>query len=437
MTNRFRQVAIILVCFLLSGSVPGQDLLTLDDAIRTTLENNFGIRVAQKNIEIAANNASRTAVGYHPTLNASAGTNYDVGGSKQQFSSGQENTVSSAATLAGNANITGNYVILDQTRRVSLQQLKEVLNLSNLQLRQTVELNVLQVAALYYEIAKLAANVDVLHETIEVSNRRVERVQYQYDYGSGTALDVLNAEVDVQRDSINYYNMHQQLALNKRNLNVLMGTSVDADLQVDTTVVYASPDLGALATNAEAENINLLLSRMDQTITRYDLDLIEAERKPTLSATGAYRYNFSDNPPGAFITSSNSRGFSLGLTANWNLFDGGMRKLRAQNTRISLETQSLQEELIRLEVNRDLQNAWDSYQNALFILQSEAVTLSTSQRNFERTEEQFNLGQVSSVEFRQAQLNLLNASTNYNNAKYDSKILELELLQIAGMLLDA
>ena len=62
--------------------------------------------------------------------------------------------------------------------------------------------------------------------------------------------------------------------------------------------------------------------------------------------------------------------------------------------------------------------------------------METNQRNFTRTEELFKLGQVTSIEFRQAQINLLNAETALNNAKYDAKLFELELLQLSGELLN-
>ena len=60
----------------------------------------------------------------------------------------------------------------------------------------------------------------------------------------------------------------------------------------------------------------------------------------------------------------------------------------------------------------------------------------TSENNFERTKEQFKIGQVNSIEFRQAQLNLLNAELSRNQAKYDAKLAELQLLQLSGELLN-
>jgi len=60
----------------------------------------------------------------------------------------------------------------------------------------------------------------------------------------------------------------------------------------------------------------------------------------------------------------------------------------------------------------------------------------TAINNFNRTQEKFKLGQVTSIEFRQAQLNLLTTELSRNQAKYDAKLAEILVLQISGELLN-
>ena len=91
----------------------------------------------------------------------------------------------------------------------------------------------------------------------------------------------------------------------------------------------------------------------------------------------------------------------------------------------------------KLNLSRNVSNAWNIYKTALFVLEAERTNLRTNQRNFDRTVEQHSLGQITSIVFRQAQLNLLNAQLNYNQAKYSAKIAELALFQLSGDLLDA
>jgi len=91
---------------------------------------------------------------------------------------------------------------------------------------------------------------------------------------------------------------------------------------------------------------------------------------------------------------------------------------------------------IEQEVERDIRNAWDSYKNALYVLEVQEKNLQTNQDNFNRTDERYKLGRVTSIEFRQAQLNLLNAELAKSQAKYNAKLAELQMLQVSGQLLN-
>ena len=157
---------------------------------------------------------------------------------------------------------------------------------------------------------------------------------------------------------------------------------------------------------------------------------------PTLGLTGSYGWNKNNNNAASFVTVSTNTGLSGGLNLSWNLFDGGATMTRVRNAKVNLETQQLQKENILLSIQRDFDNAWDDYMNKLEIYNIQEKNIITAQNNFDRTQEKFKIGQVNSIEFRQAQLNLLNAELSRNQAKYAAKLAELQLLQISGELLN-
>ncbi len=429
-------ISLLFIIFIMNNSF-GQNILTKTQAIEITLANNYDIKVAENNVALAQNNTSRELNGYLPTVNANAGLNSRLGGGSQTLNSGQENSTSNAFNWGSNANVQANYQLIDKTRDLTVKQLEEIVDLQDLQLKQTIENNLLVVFNNYYQVAQLMQNSNVLEQTIGLSKQRLQRAQYQYDYGQGIRLNVLNAEVDIQRDSINLLNLKNQLANAKRNLNVAMGRSVNTTFEVDTVVTYdTNLSLPQLISDAKANNVLIEVVNQNLEISAMDIDIIESTKKPTLGANASYVFNYSNNAAGSFIRQSNSRGLSAGLTLGWNIYDGGRRKMQKENVRIGIETQMVQKEQIAQQLERDVTNAWDNYQNALFILRAEEQNLATSQLNFQRTEEQFKIGQVSSVEFRQAQLNLLNAATNLNSAKYDAKFIEISLLQLSGRLME-
>jgi outer membrane protein TolC len=117
---------------------------------------------------------------------------------------------------------------------------------------------------------------------------------------------------------------------------------------------------------------------------------------------------------------------------SWNLFDGGGTQTRVANAKISLENQKILLQQQKATVQNNLRTTWDTYNNQLFIIGAQEKNKVTAKNNFDRTAERFKLGQVSSIEFRQAQTNLLNSKTTLSNARFDAKLIELQLLQLSG-----
>ena len=75
--------------------------------------------------------------------------------------------------------------------------------------------------------------------------------------------------------------------------------------------------------------------------------------------------------------------------------------------------------------------------SSIFVKDAQQKNLQTAQTNFERSVEQYKLGQITNIVFRQAQINLLGAQLSLNQAKYLAKTAELFLLQISGDLRQA
>ena len=96
----------------------------------------------------------------------------------------------------------------------------------------------MQLLTVYYNVAQQSENFNALKETLKISKDRLTRSEYQFDYGQNTKLDVLNAEVDVNNDSIRFLNEKRLLANSKRNLNLLLGRNVTVNFVVDTEVEF-------------------------------------------------------------------------------------------------------------------------------------------------------------------------------------------------------
>lgn len=435
----------LLVCCGLSAQ---DSLLTKDEAVVLALENNFGIQVAQNQVAIADNNQSILNSGFLPILSANAGATYNRDDSTIEFP-GQllENgdprpdvIIDQAEAQRYNSGLRVDYTLFDGLGRLyNYKSLKEQYALSELQARETIENTILQLFSVYFEVARLTENVNVLEQALDISKERIRRAEYSFEYGQNTKLDILNAQVDVTNDSINLLNTRQQLANTKRDLNVVLSRNLNVNYQVDTLITFIPPpQIDAYVMEATLNNVAILQAERNLAINAYDIKISKSGYLPNLSLNGAYGWNLNQSAASAFFPGTNNENWNvtLGASLTWNLFDGGGTTVRVQNAKIAYENQELFKKQVALEVNRDIQNAMAIYRNRLKIYRIQEQNVLTNRNNFERSREQFQLGRITSIEFRQAQINLLNAQTNKNLAKYDAKLAELQLLQLTGQLLN-
>ena len=402
------------------------------------LERNFGIVIARNQLAIADANSSILNSRFLPILSATAGFNYSNEDQEVTFRNGEVNAVNGAETERYNAALNLNYTLFDGLGRwYDYKRFKEQYNLSELQVRQTIETTLLQLFTVYYEVARLRENVSVLEQTYANTQDRLTRAQYQFDYGQVNKLEVLNAEVDLVTDSINLINGRQLLRNAKRDLTVVLNSELDRAFTVDTAVNFINPiRMEEFYTAAPQNNVELLIAKSNIQLSDYSYKAAKSVFLPSLNLNGSYGWNEGQFPVTSFATSSTSTGLSVGLSLNWNLFDGGTGITNVKTARILRDNQELVEKQLEVETARNLANARGNYQNSLEIYRLQRQNVQTAQDNYERSAERYKLGQISSVELRQAQINLLNSQTNRNLAKYQAKLAELELLQLSGQILN-
>ena len=432
-----RKIVFVFMSFYMT-SITAQKLVSVSEAIELALENNYGIKIISNNKEIAKNNAGVLNSGYLPTVTSSSGATFNRDNLEAEFANGESTALNGAKSSRYNASINLNYTLFDGLGRYyDYKRLKETYKLSELQARETIENTIAQLYVVYYNVAQVTENVAVLEKTLTISKDRITRANYQFEYGQGTMLDVLNAQVDINNDSINLINAKQLLVNTKRDLNVVLGNVISSEFSVDTTVDFKlNIDQKDLANKMKLNNVNLLQLDKNIMINRFIVKANKSGYLPSLGLTGSYGWNKGNNNAASFVAVSTNTGLSGGLSLSWNLFDGGATATRVTNAKIELENRSLEKESMVIDIERNFNNAWDDYQNKLTIFQVQENNIITSTNNFNRTQEKYKLGQATSIEFRQAQLNLINSELNRNQAKYAAKTAELTVLQLSGELLN-
>ena len=432
------KIALVIVVFLCLET-NAQEMLTKEQAILMTLENNYNIKLTANSLEAAENNASLYNSGYLPTLFTQAGGSYDKNDNDFTTVDGTSASRNGIETKNYNASIGINYVLFNGLGRYyTYSKLKESYNLTELQARDVLENTLITLFSAYYEVARLSENLKSQKGTLEISKERLKRAKYGEEYGQRTKLDVLNANVDLNNDSIAYLGLQRELENAKRDLNVVLGTDVNRQISIDTTIVYLEElNLDSIQEKTLKNNVRFLQVEKSIELGEYDVKINNAGWMPTVSLTSSYAWTNRNsdpiNPSNPFSTISTTQtGVNAGLRLSWDLFDGGKTTARTRNAKISVDRLQTQKEQQVELLKRDVNNAWEFYQNALFTLKVQKANVETNKLNFERSSEYYKLGQITSIDFRLAQVNLIAAEQTLSLAKYSAKNAELRLLQLSG-----
>ncbi len=427
----------IICCY--TGFLSAQETLTKTAAVALTLEHNYGILLANNTTKIAANNTSIYNTGYLPTLTGNGNATYTRNNSDLELQNGKNTTINNADSKNFGISIGLNYVLFDGFgRSYNFKKLQHTHHLSKLETKAVIERTIIQLFNKYYLVAELAQSKDLIETSLNISKTRLKREKYMYDYGQSTKLDLLNAEVDVNNDRIKLLNSIQLLNNSKREINLILGRNVATKFNVDPHVTFDLVfNLSSLIESSKLQNIAVQQLEKNIKIAALNIKINTATSVPSLHFNSSYKWNKTANDPTYTFANQTVKGINAGVNLRWNIFDGGRTKTRVANSKILAENLKLKESLLANEIELFVRNVFTQYQNALIIIDAEKKNVETNNHNFNRTNEQYKLGQITSIVFRQAQVNLINAQTNLNKATYAAKIAALNLLQLSGALLES
>ena len=430
---------LLLLCYLsICTQVYAQDVLSFEEAVAIALENNYGILLSQNEVSVATNNAHPGAAGLLPTVNATGGYTYTNSAVNVEFSTPAIESVDESGVVNTNVNagLSVNYRLFDGlASQNTYRVLQRNAELSEAQTQGIVEATISQIGTAYYAVARLEESLETLSESAEISEDRLGRAQDQFEFGANNKLAILNAEVDLNTDSANLANSRVNLDNAKRNLNALLGRDVETVIQIDRSVEYSQDlSLPDLIEAARANNSSLKVATFAQEVAALNLKVAKAAYSPLVDLNAGYNFNRAENGPGNILQVQQNLGLSLGATVTIPIFSGNQRKVAVKNAEIAVQNSLYQQEEAELNVERDLSNAYYTFQTTLTQLELEQKSLEAAEENFNRTQEAFRLGQANNVQFREAQINLQVVRDRISDLEFTAKLSEIEIYRLSGLL---
>lgn len=432
-TKLFHKSFLLFILCFATGNA--QELLTLEDAVKIALENNFEIKIAQNNLKINETNVAIGNAGMLPTVTASVTDDNSIKNSSQTRQDGTTTSLDNAKNNSLNYGVNLGWTIFDGMKMFAkYDQLKEFQNMSDAQLKLAIINKVSSVNSVYYDLIQEQQKLSDLDSTIVISQKRLEFTKNRYTIGKNSKLDVLNAQVDLNTDLGNLVKEKQAYANAKTLLNQLLARDLNTDFRViDNIQVDRQLKLDELLALAEKQNPELLMQLINKKISELDLKQIKGERYPTIRLNTGYNFSDAQSSLG-FTSQSSSHGLNYGFTAALNLFDGNAQNRNEKIAKMQIDNSKLAIDQQLIQLRSNLTVAYQVYLTNLDLIDLEEKNTAIARQNIEITAEKFKIGTITSVEFRAAQLNYINSRIRLSNAHFQAKLSEITLRELAGNL---
>lgn len=430
-----------LIFILISAALPAfgwaQRPMTLRECLETGLERNYDIRLVRNLERITENNATLGNAGFLPTLDLSAGYSGTVNDTKQYPVEGDAISTDGVHNRVASAGVDLGWTLFEGFRvQTNYKRLKELERIGALETRLQVENFISGFTAEYYNYIRQQITLKNLEYAVELSRERMRIVDVSAQIGSLSGYDLLQARVDFNADSSRLIRQYEVLHTLSTQLNEMLAVAdVDSEFLAAAGSIDYDPSLSReeLWTSALENNVHLKIARTEGDIGRLDLRAAQSRNYPYLRLNGGYGYSGNWYGSGNFDR-QRTMGANYGLTLGFTIFDGMNRRREQRNARIVVENRELEQRQTELALNVDMANAWMAYQNNLKLIDLERMNLETARTGYELAFERYKNSQLSGIELREAQTSLLEAEERLVQVMYDTKMCEISLMQIAGLI---
>jgi outer membrane protein TolC len=425
----------IIVCYcilLFAAPAAAQERMCLAECIRIALENNYGIKVASTERDIASNDIAISQ--YLPTVAIDGSQNQAIMDSEIE-SSGSTNIINRGVVDAYNAGVSLNWRLFDglamfNEHRKQKAQFAE----SNQRLKMITDNLVASLCTEYYNILVQQKRLEAAQYSLTLSAERYEQAHERYIIGASSGLDLWQAKIDFNADSSKLMQQEETVRNAYVRLNTLMTTQLMRQGYVSDTIVLA-PKMryDDVRHAALAHNNMLLIARRGMDVSDYDLQIARAAFFPSLNFGAGYSFGLTEADK-AITTYNRSNGLNWGFSLSWNIFSGFDVSRRVKKAKLNIKNQEYGYKQLENEVLGDITLLYNTYENNVLLIAFEQESAFVAATSLDIAMSRYKLGNLSGLEFRDYQKNYLDAIDRQWNAMYQAKISEISLRLMAGEL---
>jgi outer membrane protein TolC len=281
------------------------------------------------------------------------------------------------------------------------------------------------VSALYYNAATVKRTVEVTQQLFEDAKKHERDAEVRYRAGTIPKIGLLRSQMErakAEQDLLRVRNGYQALRL---AIATALDREADFDVVEPPEPVLPS-DLGALEEKANRDRPDLKAAREAEAAARSARWGTAGKYLPSLAAFGRYVYA---DPPGLTGTKDT---WAVGLAANWNVFDGGLREAELREANAKVAEAEAARKSAEARARTEVRTLTLEYQSATANAVKAKEQRDLARENQKLVDVSYGAGAATALEQADAQTQLRGAEVQFLAETFNARLAALRLLKAAG-----
>ena len=404
-----------------------EKIWSLEDCIRYAIDNNIQIKQQTVQTRVQKNALDLAKLNLLPTLNGLASHDYSFGRALDQttYEFYNQTILSDYFSLGGSTNLFSGLQNLNTIRKNKYELLSGEQDLQKI--RDNVSLNV---ALAYLQILLDKELVTANENQLNITLQQIEKTKKLVSAGSVARGNLLQIEAQAAQEELSLINIKNQLETSYLNLTQLLELGSPAGFEI--IVPEITVDSNAIVTGnideiykiSRQTRPEIKSSEFKLTASEYDLKIAKGARIPSLSLSHSFmtRYSFIKDQPGLQPFKDqlkNNKNFGLGVSLSIPILNGWQLNKNISNSKLSVESSQYSLEGTEKQLYKNIQQAYTDAVAALKKYNASIKAVSSNEESFRYTEQKFNVGMITPVDYNIAKTQLLNAQSDLAQSKYE------------------
>lgn len=405
--------------------------MTLEESVRTALDNNYNIKQQEAEYDSAVWARHQARRSFGPTVNWQStatkmgGKYYDSANLSRSFGNGLTLTMPiytggqlegaiKAADLAMNANELGLELCKQQVKAATMSA--------------------------YYQALQAKNQIKVAQDSVNTLTEHLKNVNAQYTVGTVAKSDVLGTQVQMANAEQNLINANNSYDVAIASLNNVMGLPTDTELNLTDSLDYNVYEIPLEECTAYARNNrpDVLMADYQVAIAEAGVQQAKAGYMPKVSAQASKSWAGED-PFGSDETDKRygqNNNWTAGVVLSWDIWDNNVTQSKVNQSKAAVAKAEAAAENTRQSGDLEVRTAYLNLKAAEKSINTTQVAVDKAQEDYKIAQVRYAAGVGTNLDVMDAEEKLAQAQTNYYTALYNYNSSKAALDKAMGIMVD-